>query len=349
VLSQRVPDLDSLELLIALGSTGSLGRAARARGLSQPAVSARIQRMERLVGLALVERTARGSSLTGAGALLADWAREVLAAAAVLDAGISSLRGSHDGRLRVAASLTVAEHLLPGWLVALAARRPQTAVSLLAVNSAEVVRQLLAAEAELGFVEGPGVPAGLQAKVIGHDRLLVVVPLAHPWARRRRPVGGVELTVTRLVQREATSGTRAALEAALVQYGPLAAPLLELSSTGALRSAVVAGAGPAVLSSLAVREDLAAGRLVEVPVKGVDLRRSLRAIWPRGQAPTGPARDLLAIALRSARGGGEGPDDVLEGVEGDATGDRGAGQLLVGSCGGVGVGVAAPCPRRSRS
>lgn len=88
MLSQRVPDLDSLELLIAVGSTGSLGRAGQARGLSQQAVT-RIQRMEQLVGVALVERTARGSSLTGAGALLADWAREVLAAAAVLDAGIS--------------------------------------------------------------------------------------------------------------------------------------------------------------------------------------------------------------------------------------------------------------------
>lgn len=296
MLSPRVPDLDSLELLVAIAATGSLGRAGAARGISQPAVSARVQRMESVVGFALVERSARGSSLTPDGALLADWARDVLAAAAVLDAGIGSLRGSHDGRLRVAASLTVAEHLLPGWLVALAARRPQTAVSLLAVNSAEVARQVLAGEVELGFVEGPEVPAGLQSKVIGRDRLLLVVPPAHPWSRRRRPVDGAELTATRLVQREATSGTRVALESALAYVGPLAAPLLELSSTSAVRSAVVAGAGPAVLSSLAVQDDLSAGRLVEVPVEGVDLARSLRAVWPRGQAPAGPARDLLAVA-----------------------------------------------------
>ena len=300
VLSQRVPDLDSLELLIAVAATGSLGRAAVARGISQPAVSARIQRMEQVAGLALVERSARGSSLTPAGALLADWARDVLAAAAVLDAGISSLRGSRDGRLRVAASLTVAEHLLPKWLVALAGSRPETAVSLLAVNSTEVARQVLAAEAEIGFVEGPDVPDGLDAAVIGRDRLMVVVPPGHAWTRRRQALGGRELAETRLVHREADSGTRTALAAALAEHGQMATPLLELSSTSAVRSAVLAGAGPAVLSSLAVRDDLAGGRLVEVAVPDLDLRRLLRAVWPQGQAPTGPGRDLLAIASRSA-------------------------------------------------
>ena len=308
MLSQRVPDLDSLELLVAIAATGSLSRAAAERGISQPAVSARVQRMEAVVGFALVTRSARGSSLTPDGALLADWARAVLSAAAVLDAGAASLRGGHDDRLRVAASLTVAEHLLPGWLVVLAARRPDTAVSLLAVNSAEVARQVLAGDAEVGFVEGPEVPTGLQSKVIGGDRLVLVVPPGHPWTRRRRPVTGNELTAVRLVQREASSGTRAALVAALSPYGSMAAPALELSSTSAVRSAVVAGAGPAVLSSLAVEDDLSAGRLAEVAVEGVDLRRLLRAVWPRGQAPAGPARDLLAVATRPRGPQVRGPD-----------------------------------------
>lgn len=83
----RVPDLDSLELLLQVAATGSLGRAGVAHGLSQPAVTARIRGMERLVGLPLVQRSARGSTLTADGALLADWARDVLHAAAILNAG----------------------------------------------------------------------------------------------------------------------------------------------------------------------------------------------------------------------------------------------------------------------
>jgi molybdate transport repressor ModE-like protein len=298
---ERVPDLDSLELLLQVASTGSLGQAAAAHGLSQPAVSARVQGMERLVGFPLLERSARGSSLTPAGALVADWARDVLHAASVLEAGIGSLRADRDGRLRVAASLTVAEHLLPRWLVRLAADRPETAVSLDAMNSAEVARAVLAGHAELGFVEGPQVPSGLDAQVVARDRLVVVVPPGHPWGRRRRPLDAAELAATRLVQREPTSGTRTALEAALTPFGPMAAPLLELSTTSAVRSAAAAGAGPAVLSDLAVGDDVAAGRLVQVAVRGADLTRLLRAVWPDGQRPAGPARDLLHIAAQARR------------------------------------------------
>ncbi len=294
----HVPDLDSLELLIQVAATGSLGQAAAEHGISQPAVSARVKSMERLVGFALVARSSRGSTLTREGALLADWAREVLHAADVLEAGIASLRHDRKARLRVAASLTVAEHLLPGWLVRFAAGHPETAVSLVAMNSAEVAAAVLEGAAGLGFVEGPRVPAGLDAQVVGRDQLVVVVPPGHPWARLRRPLDPATLAHTRLVQREPTSGTRTALETALQHLEPWATPLLELASTSAVRGAVAAGAGPAVLSDLAVRDDVAAGRVVVVPVRDLDLTRALRAVWPRGQRPTGSARDLLAIAGR---------------------------------------------------
>jgi DNA-binding transcriptional LysR family regulator len=89
------------------------------------------------------------------------------------------------------------------------------------------------------------------------------------------------------------------LEAVLADFAPHAAPLLELSTTSAVRGAVAAGAGPAVLSDLAVRDDVAAGRVLVVAVRDLDLTRSLRAVWPRGQRPTGSARDLLGIAARS--------------------------------------------------
>jgi len=303
VLSPRVPDLSTLELLISVAETGSLGRAAEAAGTSQQAVSARLKRAERAMGVTLLDRGARGTGLTREGVLLVAWARDVLGAAQVLDAGISSLRSEQEARVRVAASLTVAEYLLPGWLVRLAATHPQTAVSLDAVNSAEVASRVLARTADLGFVEGPDLPNGLEELVIGHDRLRVVVAPEHAWARRRRGLSAAELVAARLVQREPTSGTRQALESALreaIPDGPaMAPPLLELASTSAVRSAALTGAGPAVLSGLAVAGELRAGRLVEVKVIGVDLRRHLRAIWPAGSRPGGPARDLLSIAEQS--------------------------------------------------
>ncbi|KOV65802.1 LysR family transcriptional regulator [Streptomyces sp. MMG1121] len=291
-LAHRVPDLAALELLLAVARLGSLGAAAREVGITQPAASSRIRSMERQLGVALVDRSPRGSRLTDAGALVTDWARRVVEAAAAFDAGARALRDRRDSRLRVAASMTIAEYLLPGWLLALHAERPDTAVSLLAGNSAKVAELLLSGEADLGFVEGLTVPTGLDSTVIAQDRLIVVTAPGHPWARRRRPVTARELAETPLILRERGSGTRQVLDAAL---GGLARPLIELSSTTAVKASAVSGAGPSVLSELVVGEELAMRRLVSIPVEGVSLRRDLRAVWPTGHRPAGPARELLSL------------------------------------------------------
>ncbi|MER6290094.1 LysR family transcriptional regulator [Streptomyces sviceus] len=291
-LSHRVPDLGALELLLAVARLGSLGAAARELGITQPAASSRIRSMERQLGVALVDRSPRGSRLTDAGALVTDWARRIVEAAEAFDAGAQALRVRRDSRLRVVASMTIAEYLLPGWLLALRAGRPDTAVSLHAGNSATVAERLLSDEADLGFVEGLTVPSGLDSVVIAHDHLIVVTAPGHVWARRRRPLEAAELAATPLILREKGSGTRQVLDAAL---GGLARPLIELSSTTAVKAAAVSGAGPAVLSELAVGEELALRRLVRVPVAGVSLARDLRAVWPTGHRPVGPARDLLSL------------------------------------------------------
>jgi DNA-binding transcriptional LysR family regulator len=302
-LSARVPDLAALEVLLAVAHCGSLNAAAREVGITQQAVSARIKSAEAQAGVALVVRTPRGSTLTPEGVVVAEWAARLLAVASELDAGLAAFRRDHRTKLRVSASLTIAEQLLPSWLVSLQARarqrgEPATEVVLIAANSDTVARQVSSGAADLGFVEGPASPKGLRSRVIGHDQLVVVVRPDHPWVQRREPLSPADLAGTRLASREEGSGTRDALTAALsAALGrrvtmPVA---LALSSTTAVRAAVLAGAGPAVLSELAVAEDLAAHRLARVPVADVNLRRSLRAIWSGGNLPPmGAARDLLA-------------------------------------------------------
>lgn len=294
-LAHRVPELGALELLIAVARHGSMGGAARELGISQPAASSRIRAVERQLGVSLFDRSPSGSRPTEAGALVTDWARRIMEAAEAFDAGAQALRDRRDSRLRVAASMTIAEYLLPGWLIALRTARPDTAVSLLAGNSGAVAARLLGGEADLGFVEGLAVPAGLDGTVIGRDRLVVVVAPGHAWSERRTALTSDELAATPLILREEGSGTRQVLDAALASYGGLADPLLELSSTTAVKASVVSGAGPSVLSELAVGEELSARRLLEVEVTGIRLRRDLRAVWPTGHRPTGPARELLSL------------------------------------------------------
>ncbi|WP_091505190.1 MULTISPECIES: LysR family transcriptional regulator [Amycolatopsis] len=295
----RVTELAGFDLLLSVARLGGIGAAARAHGISQPAASARIQQLEARIGVALVERSPRGSRLSKAGALVADWARPVVEAAADLEAGIAALRDERDSHLHVAASLTVAEYLLPKWLAALHTLAPGTAVALTSGNSSEVANRVLAGEADLGFVEGPDLQTGLRAETVAVDELRLVVAPAHPWARRARRIGPDELAATPLVSRERGSGTRRALELALAPHR-LADPLLELSSTTAIKAAVMEGIAPAVLGAHTVAAELAAGTLVGLDVSGTDLRRALRVIWPAGQALRGPAADLAAIAARGA-------------------------------------------------
>jgi DNA-binding transcriptional LysR family regulator len=295
----RVTELAGFDLLLSVARLGGIGAAARGHGISQPAASARIQQLEARIGVALVDRSPRGSQLSRAGALVADWARPVVEAAADLEAGIAALRDERNGHLRVAASLTVAEYLLPKWLAALRTLDPGTAVALTSGNSSDVAHRVLAGDADVGFVEGPDVPGGLRAEVVATDELRLVVAPGHPWAQRKRKPRPEELAATPLISRERGSGTRRALERALAPRR-LAEPLLELSSTTAIKTAVMEGIGPAVLGAHTIAPELAAGTLIGVDVAGIDLRRALRVVWRSGQSLRGPAADLAAIAARGA-------------------------------------------------
>ncbi|MCX4549185.1 LysR substrate-binding domain-containing protein [Streptomyces sp. NBC_01387] len=295
-----LPDLHALQLLVTVAETGSLGRAAARLRISQPSASARIRTLERRLGLHLLDRSTSGSRLSPAGAVVTDWARTVLEQAEALVEGAAALRSRQDNRLHVAASLTIAEELMPGWLVTLREGAPGAHVGLTVTNSWGVIEALRRGECDLGFVEGPRVPDDLHRTAVGRDRLAVVVAPGHPWTRRRTPLSGRELADTPLLVREPGSGTRETLVTALRQYDGIAVPVLELGSTAPLRSAAARGLAPAVLSVLAVREDLDLRRLVEIEVDpALPLRRVLHAVWPKGRELPEPALHLLRAAGRA--------------------------------------------------
>ncbi len=290
------PDLTALELLVSVAETGSIRRAAMAHHISQPAASVRIRGLEAALQLRLVERHTTGARLTPDGLAVVGWADKVLAAMRALAGGARALRSDQDSQLRIAASLTVAEYLLPTWLAPLYATTPTT-VSLRMANSEEVAALFARDEVDLGFVEGASLPEGLQGRTVYRDELAVVVAPSHAWARRRTPLTPAMLAGAALVSREPGSGTRQVLVHALAREGLAPSIAVELASTTAIKSAVAAGLGPAVLSRLAVAAELADKRLVAVPVAGLNLTRSIRAVWRAHSELSAPARTLLgAIA-----------------------------------------------------
>ena len=292
-----IDDLESLALLVSVVELGSLSQAGARHGVSQPAASTRLARLEAKLGLRLVERSTSGCTPTPAGAAVVEWSREILGHAERMGRAVQALRGS-TAAVRVAASLTVAEQLLPGWLAVLHSQRPESRVRVTVANSSAVVGLVRDGDVTLGFVETTDTIHGLHTRVIAHDHLVVVAPSGHPWRRRRTPLLAHHLAETPLVLREQGSGTRVTLERALAAAGlVIAEPVLELASTAAVRNAVAAGVAPTVMSVLAVVDDVAAGRLVIVPTTGIDLARPLTAVW-RGNPPA-----VLSWLERAAAGG----------------------------------------------
>ncbi|MFR0656654.1 LysR substrate-binding domain-containing protein, partial [Pantoea sp. SIMBA_079] len=144
----------------------------------------------------------------------AEWAAELLDAAERFDASVASLRGGAGETLRIAASMTIAEHLAPHWLTSLNAAGGGPRIELTAANSEAVLLAVRNASATIGFIETPNVPADLATTKFASDELVVVVGRTHPWAKRARGISAEELASTPLVSRERGSGTRLALERA---------------------------------------------------------------------------------------------------------------------------------------
>jgi DNA-binding transcriptional LysR family regulator len=276
-------DLPALGLFVDAVDLGSLSAAARRHRITQPSASQAIGRLERRLGVALLRRGPRGSRPSPEGERLAGHAREVIAALNRFAAQAEAVRAGTRGLIRVAASYTNAEYVLPTRVAEFGSVRPDVAVRLTVANTDEVVAAVRAGDVELGFVEGPGTFAGLGTRRIGHDELAVVVAPDHPWAGRDAVPGSV-VAATPLLLRERESGTRRTYEAAAARAGyRVAEPYGVMTSTEALKAAVWAGLGATVVSRLAVQDELRDGRLVAVPVTGLDLGRDLRAVWLPGQ------------------------------------------------------------------
>ncbi|MGH1524488.1 LysR family transcriptional regulator [Leifsonia sp. L25] len=290
-------DIAGLRLLVAVASTGSISAAAKDAGMTQQAASLRLAALERQVGSALLVRSRRGTAPTETGELVAAWAADLLEAADRFDASVDALRQTAEETLRVAASMTIAEHLAPRWLTSLGTGGAGPRVELTAANSETVLTAVRDATAAIGFIETPDVPADLASVEFASDELVVVVGRSHPWAGRARGVSVQELARTPLIARERGSGTRLAFERALAEAGhPPVRPALELSSTSAIRATAATGEHPAVLSILAVREQVASGLLVKVPIRQLRIVRPLTAVWRRsGAGVSGNARALLEL------------------------------------------------------
>ena len=182
------PDLEALRALALVVKESSMSAASTQLGVSQQAVSLRIRKLEKYLRVRLLVRSARGLRLTPAGELIVGWGTTLLTAADEFSDAVDSLRTDRGKMMRIAASLTIAEHLLPEWIARWRISHVDDGpvVQLTAANSSTVVEAIREGTADLGLIETPVVPAGLRSVTVAYDTIEVVVQHGHRWAKTRQ-------------------------------------------------------------------------------------------------------------------------------------------------------------------
>ena len=289
-------DVSALRLFLAVVELGSVSKAAARHRLAQPSATAKLQKLERQLGVQLLDRGPSGSAATAAGVRLAPACAELVAAAMSLVASGEELR-DEQRRLVVATTDHVADHFLARWVGA--AGLTGVVVDLHESDTRTVAQAVRSSEAALGFTTGPAAPLGLRSEVVATEELVAVVGREHRWYERSRPVSPRDVVDGPLVVGARGSGTLDVIEHALTSKGISShGERIEVDGDAAIRLAAVNSLGVALLPRCRVADDLAAGRLREVTVRDMAVVQAVRVVWRGARPSERPARQLLDAARR---------------------------------------------------
>lgn len=269
-------NLHELNVFVEAALAQNFSVVARRLYLSQPAVSLHISNLEKLLGLELFHRNGRTIQLSESGRVLLPMAQEALRQGKHIEETMSSLRGVMIGELSIASSTTVGKYLLPQVVAGFRRCYPEVRVSMNITSRRSAIEWVLAGRAELAVVS-----ARMAQTEIAYERfrddIVLIVPANHAWAGGRT-VMPAELLAEPFVGRERTAGAYEVLAAGLAGHGLDIEQLhtvLTLANAEAIEMSVEAGIGVAFVSRVAAARGLALGRVVEVPVEGLDLRRDI--------------------------------------------------------------------------
>jgi len=270
--------LRQLEIFSSVVKCGSFSEAAKELSLSQPAVSMSISQFENILGERVFDRVDRALMLNDRGRAILPLAVELCSRANELEIDSSSRPAEFVGSVKVGASSTIGNYLLPVILGGFVKQYSKVDVSLNSSNTEQVLEDLSSFKTDIAFIEGISVSPELQALPWREDRLVIVAPPNHPLVKR--PPADLQelLDNPDWILRERGSGTRTIFENALGDQMHRLSVYLELGHTEAIKSAVAGGLGVSCLSVIAVKSMLEHGELVEVAVPFLDLKRRLYVV-----------------------------------------------------------------------
>jgi LysR family transcriptional regulator, transcriptional activator of the cysJI operon len=294
-----------LKVFRTVAEAMSFRKAAEVLHLSQPAVSQQIRALEEEARVRLFDRAGgdgHGSqiALTEAGRVLLDYANRAAAMMAEAERALAALNHDVTGELRLGASTTVAQYLLPRILGAFLKQYPNVRMSMVSGNTEEIVEAVAEEKVALGIIEGPPMRRDVKTEPMAPDELVLIVSPAHPWAQRKGTIAVEELTTVPLLLRERGSGTRRVVERSLKEAGvPLKSlkVAMELDSTEAIISGVEAELGVGFVSRWAIFKVLRLGTVKVVKVAGVRIAREFSFVRVAGTEAAGAAAAFQRFAL----------------------------------------------------
>ncbi len=286
-------DLKTLEAFCRIVELRSFTRAAEAVSLTQPTVSEHIKELEAELGLPLLDRAGRAVTPTRAGEILYGYARRILGLRMEAQQAIGAHKGGLTGDLAVGGSSIPGAYILPPIIAAFKQDHPDAAITLHVEGSREIVRGVGEGTYEVGMVGARFEKGRVRYDRYTRDELVLAVPPSHPWANRDA-VRLRDLIGQPIIMRERGSGTRKVMEKALAECGVDRHRLrvvLEIASNEAVRQAVKAGAGVAVISRRAVQDDIHCGLVAALRFREARLVRDFFLVThrTRSRSPLGNA------------------------------------------------------------
>jgi DNA-binding transcriptional LysR family regulator len=284
-----LPTLERLRALREVARLGGFSAAARALGLTQPAVSNQVRLLEQQLGSKLLERVGKSAKATPEGELLIAAASRAFAE---IDTAIDEIarRGAEvSGALVMAAGATATKHLLPAAMADLRARHPAIDLRVLTGNSADMIPGLLDGSIDIGLLTAPIRHPKLRTRFFFRDRLVCIAPPAEaPAVRAVRPR---DLAGRQLVLYDRGGSIRRAIDRWLGSARHRVR-ISDIGSADAQAAFVRAGLGWSIISEIAAREDADAGQ-VDLRALAPPLSRDLVLVWRGDRAQ----RPVLAASL----------------------------------------------------
>ncbi|RTE03631.1 selenium metabolism-associated LysR family transcriptional regulator [Paenibacillus whitsoniae] len=270
-----------LHIFYTVAEKGSFSHAASALHMTQPAVTMQVQSLEDYFGVKLFHRSTKKIELSEAGRALLPFAKSSIELIRDTDVAMSKFTMMIEGRLQLGASLTMGEYILPRLLGPFRKEYPNISVSMKVMNTAQILEEVLNHQLNFGLVEAPIHHPDVHTEAILSDELSLIVPAGHPLADLE-VVPLEEMLKYPFVLREQGSGTRRVMEEEFARCGMDYSGMrimMELGSTGAIKSAVEAGLGISILSSSSVKHEVTLGLFKVKKIENIVFKRNFYAIY----------------------------------------------------------------------